>query len=171
MDRVTNRHVDMVVGDRLSSTYVTENKCPFHNFGNNIVCGSINRLFRSDIQDIMTGYHAFGYEFVKTYPVTSGGFEIETEMTIHAVDRYFQIENVGVEYRDRPEGSESKLNTFANGLKVLKTIVKLYRNYRPLQFFGLTAGVFAFFPVVLFIPVWMDFKRTAQGERFPTLIV
>ena len=171
IDLVLNRHADMVIGDRLSSTYATENKRPFHNFGNNLVRSSINRLFRSSIQDIMTGYRAFGYEFVKTYPVTSGGFEIETEMTIHAVDKNFQVENVVVEYRDRPEGSESKLNTFSDGMKVLMTIIKLYRNYRPLRFFGLMAGILAFLSVAFFIPVWMDFLRTGLVERFPTLIV
>lgn len=119
VDAVINKNADMVVGDRLSSTYFQENKRPFHNFGNSIVRWSINNLFKTSIKDIMTGYRAFSYEFVKTYPVMSKGFEIETEMNIHAVDRNMQVENVIIEYRDRPDGSESKLNTYSDGIKVL----------------------------------------------------
>lgn len=119
VDAVINKNADMVVGDRLSSTYFQENKRPFHNFGNSIVRWSINNLFKTSIKDIMTGYRAFSYEFVKTYPVMSKGFEIETEMSIHAVDRNMQVENVIIEYRDRPDGSESKLNTYSDGIKVL----------------------------------------------------
>jgi len=126
---------DMVVGDRLSSTYFTENKRPFHNFGNSFTRGVINRMFDSDIKDIMTGLRAFSYEFVKTYPVLSKGFEIETEMTIHALDRNMAIKNVVIEYRDRPEGSSSKLNTVSDGLRVIKTMFALYKNYKPAQFF------------------------------------
>ena len=168
---VLERHADMVVGDRLSSTYAEQNKRLFHEFGNNLVRSFINHLFHSHINDIMTGYRAFSYEFVKTYPVTSSGFEIETEMTIHAVDRNMQVENTVVEYRDRPEGSESKLNTFSDGMKVLKTIVKLYRSCRPFQFFGFMAAVLAVLSAVFFIPVWMDFLKTGLVARFPTLIV
>ena len=134
-DLVLERNVDMVVGDRLSSTYFEENKRPFHNFGNSLVRGTINKLFRSNIRDIMTGYRAFSYEFVKSFPVLSKGFEIETEMSIHAVDKNMNVANVIIEYRDRPEGSESKLNTYSDGFKVLKTIGRLYRNYKPMQFF------------------------------------
>lgn len=119
----------------------------------------------------MTGYRAFSYEFVKTFPVLSSGFEIETEMTIHAIDRKMQIETVVVEYRDRPEGSESKLNTIPDGIKVLRTIVKLYRSYRPLRFFGIIAAILAALSVIFFIPVWMDYLRTGLVARFPTLIV
>ena len=137
VDKVLNHNADMVVGDRLSSTYFTENKRPFHNFGNSIVRGSINQLFGCDIKDIMTGFRAFSYQFVKTFPVMSKGFEIETEMTIHAVSNNMQVENVIVEYRDRPEGSESKLNTYSDGIKVIMTIIRLYREYKPFGFFGL----------------------------------
>ena len=168
---VLDRHADMVIGDRLSSTYETENKRRFHNFGNNLVRSSINQLFHTSIRDIMTGYRAFSYEFVKTFPVLSSGFEIETEMTIHAIDRKMQIETVVVEYRDRPEGSESKLNTIPDGIKVLRTIVKLYRSYRPLRFFGIIAAILAALSVIFFIPVWMDYMRTGLVARFPTLIV
>lgn len=171
VELVLEKHADMVIGDRLSSTYETENKRPFHNFGNNLVRDSINRLFHTDIRDIMTGYRAFSYEFVKTFPVLSSGFEIETEMTIHAIDRKMQLESIPVAYRDRPEGSESKLNTFSDGLKVLRTIVKLYRSYMPLRFFGIIATVLAFLSVLFFIPVWMDYMKTGLVERFPTLIV
>lgn len=134
-DKILEKKVDMVVGDRLSSTYFEENKRPFHNFGNSIVRNMINYLFKSDIRDIMTGYRAFSYLFVKTFPVLSKGFEIETEMSIHAVDKNMLVENVVIDYRDRPEGSESKLNTYSDGMKVLKTFFRLFKNYRPLQFY------------------------------------
>ncbi len=133
---VLEKNADMVVGDRLSSTYFNENKRPFHNFGNTLVRASVNRLFHTDIRDIMTGYRAFSFLFVKSFPVLSKGFEIETEMTIHAVEKNMRIENVVIEYRDRPSGSESKLNTYSDGFKVLKTIGRLYKNYRPFGFFG-----------------------------------
>lgn len=134
-DKVLRKHVDMVVGDRLSSTYFEENKRPFHNMGNSIVRKAINVLFKSEIKDIMTGYRAFSYQFVKSFPVLSKGFEIETEMSIHAIDKNMYIENVVIDYRDRPEGSESKLNTYSDGIKVLLTIFRLYRNYKPINFF------------------------------------
>ena len=168
---IIEKHADMVVGDRLSGTYASENKRPFHNFGNNLVRNFINWLFGSDIQDIMTGYRAFGYEFIKTFPVTSGGFEIETEMTIHAVDKNLQVENVVIEYRDRPEGSESKLNTFSDGTKVLRTIFMMYRSYRPLRFFCTFAVILGLLSILFFIPVWIDFVKTGIVRRFPTLIV
>ena len=160
-----------MTGDRLSSTFAEENKRRYHYLGNNLVRNSINRLFHTSIQDIMTGYRAYSYEFVKSFPVLSSGFEIETEMTIHAVDRKMQIETAVVEYRDRPEGSESKLNTVSDGLRVLGTIVKLYRSYMPLRFFGGIAAVLAVLSVLFFIPVWMDYLKTGLVERFPTLIV
>ena len=139
--RVLEKKVDMVVGDRLSSTYFEENKRPFHNFGNSIVRKSINLLFKTDIKDIMTGYRAFSYQFVKTFPVLSKGFDIETEMSIHAADKNMFVDNVIIEYRDRPEGSESKLNTYSDGFKVLKTIARLYKNYKPMGFFGILSAV------------------------------
>ncbi len=171
VDKVLNRNADMVVGDRLSSTYFTENKRPFHNFGNTIVRSSINRLFNCEIKDIMTGYRAFSYGFVKTFPVLSTGFEIETEMTIHAVYNNMQIENVIVDYRDRPEGSESKLNTFSDGFKVIRTIVKLYRDYKPLGFFGMCAAVLTVIAVLMFIPILIAYLETGLVLRFPTLFV
>lgn len=170
-DKVLHHNADMVVGDRLSSTYFTENKRPFHNFGNTIVRSTINRLFHCHIKDIMTGYRAFSYGFVKTFPVLSTGFEIETEMTIHAVYNNMQIENVIVNYRDRPEGSESKLNTFSDGFKVLHTIMKLYRDYKPMQFFGLCAAILTIVAVVLFIPILIAYIETGLVLRFPTLFV
>lgn len=171
VEGVLERQADMVVGDRLSSTYFTENKRPFHNFGNSLVRGSINRLFGSDIKDIMTGYRAFSYEFVKTFPVFSAGFEIETEMTIHAVNYRMQIENVVVDYRDRPEGSESKLNTYSDGMKVLWKIVQLYKTYKPLGFFSIIALLLAAVAAILFVPILVEFLRTGLVPRFPTLIV
>ena len=167
---VLRHHADMVVGDRLSSTYFIENKRPFHNFGNSLVRNSINALFHSDIKDIMTGYRAFSYEFVKTFPVLSKGFEIETEMSIHAVDKNMQVENVIIEYRDRPEGSSSKLNTYSDGLKVLKMIGRLYRTYNPFGFFGIIAFILATIAVCFFIPVALDYARTGLVAKFPTLI-
>ena len=168
---VLEKHADMVVGDRLSTTYFTENKRPFHNFGNSVVRGSINTLFNSEIKDIMTGYRAFSYQFVKTFPVMSKGFEIETEMTIHAVNNNMQVENVLVEYRDRPEGSESKLNTFSDGFKVLITIIRLFREYKPFQFFGLISLFLILLSVVFFVPVLMEYIETGLVLKFPTLIV
>lgn len=170
-DLVLYHHADMVVGDRLSSTYSMENKRPFHNFGNTLVRGSINFLFHSHIRDIMTGYRAFSYEFVKTFPVLSKGFEIETEMSIHAVDKNMQVENIVIDYRDRPEGSVSKLNTYSDGLKVLGTIARLYRTYNPMGFFGLIALIMAAVSAGFFIPVFADYLRTGLVARFPTLIV
>ena len=171
VDLVLNHNSDMVVGDRLSSTYYQENKRPFHNFGNNLVRGSINKLFDCNIRDIMTGFRAFSYEFVKTFPVLSKGFEIETEMTIHAVYNNMQIDNVVIEYRDRPEGSESKLNTYEDGMKVLKTIAKLYRNYKPFGFFLIIAAFLALISVILFMPILTEYWHTGLVPRFPTLIV
>ncbi len=168
---VLNGEADMVVGDRLSSTYYTENKRPFHNMGNSMVRFTINKLFDCDIKDIMTGYRAFGYGFVKTFPVLSKGFEIETEMTIHAVNNQMHVENVVVEYRDRPEGSESKLNTFSDGAKVLGTIIKLYKNYRPFIFFAWLSILLTVLAVGMFIPVLLEYMDTGLVERFPTLIV
>lgn len=170
-DKVLQYNSDMVVGDRLSSTYFTENKRPFHNFGNSLVRGSINQLFDCDIKDIMTGFRAFSYGFVKTFPVLSKGFEIETEMTIFAVYNHMQIENVIVEYRDRPEGSESKLNTYSDGFKVLRTIVRLYRDYKPMGFFGILSLLLAALGVGFFIPVFMEYVETGLVDKFPTLIV
>ena len=171
VEAVLERKVDMVVGDRLSSTYFEENKRPFHNFGNSIVRKSINVLFKSDIKDIMTGYRAFSYQFVKTFPVLSRGFEIETEMSIHAIDKNMFVENQVIEYRDRPEGSESKLNTYSDGFKVLRTIMRLYRTYKPMAFFGIISLVLFILAAVLFIPVFVEYIQISLVPRFPTLIV
>ena len=168
---VLKEHSDMVVGDRLSSTYFSENKRPFHNFGNSLVRASINHLFHCDIRDIMTGYRAFSYGFVKTFPVLSAGFEIETEMTIHAVSHNLLIDNVVVDYRDRPEGSASKLNTLSDGTKVLFTILRLFRSYRPSLFFGLLSVLLMLISGGMFMPVLLKFIATHRVPNFPTLIV
>ncbi len=169
---VLEKQADMVVGDRLSSTYFQENKRPFHNLGNALVRASINRIFGSHIKDIMTGYRAFSYRFVKTFPVLTRGFEIETEMSIHSISMNMAIENVVIEYRDRPEGSQSKLNTFSDGRKVLLTIFNLFRSYRPLQFFSLFAVLLLLIALAIFIPaVLIPYARTGLVEKFPTLIV
>lgn len=170
-DMVIKRHVDMVVGDRLSSTYFEENKRPFHNFGNSLVRRSINALFKSDIKDIMTGYRAFSYQFVKSFPVLSKGFEIETEMSIHALDKNMYVDNLIIDYRDRPNGSKSKLNTYSDGIKVLKTIVKLFRNYKPLAFFGGISLILILIALGFFIPVLVTYIKTGLVPSFPTLIV
>lgn len=171
IDKILNDKADMVVGDRLSSTYFEENKRPFHNFGNSIVRWSINTLFENDIKDIMTGYRAFSYRFVKTFPVLSKGFEIETEMSIHAVDKNMFVENVVIDYRDRPEGSESKLNTYSDGIKVLMTIMRLFRTYRPGAFFGVISGILTLIAIVFFTPILLTYSRTGLVPQFPTLIV
>lgn len=171
IQKVLERNADMVVGDRLSSTYFTENKRPFHNFGNSLVRKSINVLFGTDIKDIMTGYRAFSYQFVKSFPVLSKGFEIETEMSIHAADKNMFVENVIIDYRDRPEGSVSKLNTYSDGFKVIKTIAKLYRNYKPMGFFGWIAFILAVIALLFFVPVWNVYYHTGMVPNFPTLIV
>ncbi len=170
-DKVLNHNADMVVGDRLSSTYFTENKRPFHNFGNSLMRFGINWLFHTDIKDIMTGYRAFSYGFVKTFPVFSKGFEIETEMTIHAVNYNMQVENVVVEYRDRPEGSVSKLNTYSDGMRVIRKMLQLYRNYRPLHFFGTICLALVVLALVFMIPIFSEYFQTGLVPRFPTLIV
>lgn len=171
VDKILHHNADMVVGDRLSSTYFEENKRPFHNMGNSLVRASINHLFGCQIKDIMTGFRAFSYGFVKTFPVLSKGFEIETEMTIHGVYNHMQIENVVVEYRDRPEGSVSKLNTYSDGFKVLGMIFRLYRDYKPFGFFSILALVLAAAAVLFFIPVLMEYLATGLVLKFPTLIV
>lgn len=170
-DKVLERNVDMVVGDRLSSTYFEENKRPFHNFGNSIIRWGINTFFKNDIKDIMTGYRAFSYRFVKTFPVLSKGFEIETEMSIHAIDKNMFVENVVIDYRDRPEGSVSKLNTYSDGIKVIGTIVRLFQTYRPLAFFGTVAAILMVLAIGFFIPVWITYADTGMVPNFPTLIV
>lgn len=170
-DYVLNDNVDMVIGDRLSSTYFQENKRPFHNFGNRIVRWLINTLFKNNVKDIMTGYRAFSYQFVKTFPVLSKGFEIETEMTIHAVDKNMNLKEIPVQYRDRPEGSVSKLNTYSDGIRVLKTIATLCKEYRPGLFFNMLAILFFIVSLLFGIPVVSEYFNTGLVPRFPTLIV
>jgi len=170
-EAVIERGADMVVGDRLSSTYYTENKRPFHNTGNTLVRKLVNWIFKCEFKDIMTGYRAFSFTFVKGFPVLSGGFEIETEMSIHAADYNLRVENVVVEYRDRPEGSESKLNTFSDGFKVLRTIGRMFRTYRPLIFFGIIALILMALSIGFFIPVFITFLKEGIVEKIPTMIV
>ena len=170
-DLILENKADMVIGDRLSSTYFTENKRPFHNFGNRIVRLLINKLFNNSVKDIMTGYRAFSYQFVKGFPVLSKGFEIETEMTIHAVDKNFKLVEIPVTYRDRPEGSVSKLNTYSDGFKVLKTIGRLFKEYRPSFFFNIFAVLFLILSGILVTPVIFDYIKTGLVPKFPSLIV
>ncbi len=171
VDLVLNRNVDMVIGDRLSSTYFEENKRPFHNVGNTLVRKLVNSFFKGNVTDIMTGYRAFSPLFVKSFPVLSKGFEIETEMTIHALDKNLHLQSLPVNYRDRPEGSESKLNTYSDGFKVITTIFRLLKDYRPLRFFGICTIVLLLMALVLFVPVFVEYLNTGLVERFPTLIV
>lgn len=167
---ILDKKADMVIVDRLSSTYFKENKRPFHNFGNVLVRGLINTLFKSKVRDIMTGYRAFSRDFVKTFPVLSKGFEIETEMTIHALDKNFLLKEIPIEYRDRPEGSVSKLNTFSDGFKVLKTIARLFKEYKPQIFFNIIAAIFFIVSVIFAIPVFAEYFKTGLVPRIPTLI-
>ncbi len=169
-DLILEGKADMVIGDRLSSTYFTENKRPFHNFGNRLVRGLINFLFESNVRDIMTGYRAFSYEFVKTFPVLSKGFEIETEMTIHALEKNFLLKEVKVGYRDRPAGSVSKLNTYRDGFRVLKTIGRLFKEYKPTIFFSLLSLLFLIISFGFGIPVFAEYFKTGLVPRYPTLI-
>ena len=171
VDKILNDKADMIVGDRLSSTYFEENKRPFHNFGNSIVRWSINTLFKNDIKDIMTGYRAFSYRFVKTFPVLSKGFEIETVMSIHAGDKNIFVDYVIIVYRYMPEGSESKLNTYSDGIKVLMTIMRLFRTYRPGGFFGVIASILALIAIIFFVPILITYSRTGLVPQLPTLIV
>lgn len=170
-DLVLNKGVDMVIGDRLSSTYFEENKRLFHNFGNKMVRLLINKLFKSNVRDIMTGYRGFSRQFVKTFPVLSKGFEIETEMTIHSLDKNFLLEEIPVQYRDRPEGSVSKLNTFSDGFKVLHTIATLFKEYKPFVFFSTISVFLWMFSIILFIPIFTEYLETGLVLKFPTLIV
>ena len=167
---VLERNADMVIGDRLSSTYFTENKRPFHNTGNIVVRKLINMIYKSDIRDVMTGYRAFSYQFVKTFPVLSKGFEIETEMTIHTLDKNMGVENIIIEYRDRPDGSVSKLNTYTDGFKVIKTIVALYKNYKPLSFFSWIAEILVIIGLVFLVPVLIDYVQTGLVPKMPSFV-
>lgn len=169
-DLILSKKADMVIGDRLSSTYFTENKRPFHNLGNRLVRLLINSLFKGHINDIMTGYRAFSYDFVKTFPVLSKGFEIENEMTIHALDKNMYVEEIPVEYRDRPSGSVSKLNTYSDGFKVLKTIARLFKEYKPMVFFGIISLLFLVISICFGAPVFYEYFKTGLVARFPTLI-
>ena len=168
---ILEKKADMAIGDRLSSTYFTENKRPFHNTGNRLVRSLINRIFKSEVKDIMTGCRAFNRKFVKSFPVLSNGFEIETEMSIHALDKRFLIKEVPIAYRDRPDGSESKLNTFRDGFRVLKTILNLYKNYKPLSFFGGISSILLIIGILMFLPVLTGYIKTGLVAKFPTLIV
>ena len=170
VDYVLNENVDMVIGDRLSSTYFKENKRMFHGFGNKLTRVLINTIYNSNIRDVMTGYRAFSYRFVKTFPVLSKGFELENEMTIHALDKNLKVKNVIIEYRDRPEGSESKLNTVSDGVKVIKTIFSLYKNYKPLAFFSIVAIILLIIGLAFFIPILMQYLKSGE-VRVPTLLV
>lgn len=170
-DLVLSQKADMVIGDRLSSTYFTENKRPFHNFGNRIVRLLINKLFHNNIKDIMTGYRAFSYEFVKGFPVLSKNFEIETEMTIHAVDKNYKIKEIPVTYRDRPQGSVSKLNTYSDGIKVLKTIATLFKEYKPMGFFSLISLLLVLISLIFLIPPFAGYFKTGLVDKLPSLIV
>lgn len=171
MCRLVEEGADMVIGDRLSSTYFTENKRPFHNEGNRLVRFLINRIFHSDIHDIMTGYRALSRTFAKNFPIISRNFEIETEMTIHALDKNFLIRELKIDYRDRQEGSHSKLNTYLDGMKVVATVFMMFRDYRPLKFFSLVSALLLLLAILMFIPVFIEYMQTGLVPRFPTLIV
>ena len=171
MCQLVEEGADMVIGDRLSSTYFTENKRPFHNDGNRLVRFLINKIFNNNIHDIMTGYRALSHTFVKNFPIISRNFEIETEMTIHALDKNFLIREVKINYRDRQEGSVSKLNTYLDGIKVVSTIFMMFRDYRPLKFFTIISALLLLIAIAMFVPVFIEYMQTGLVPRFPTLIV
>lgn len=165
-------NADMVIGDRLSNgTYFEENKRPFHDFGNNLVKNTINYLYKAKIRDVMTGYRGFNRIFVKSFPVMSNGFQIETEFTIHALDKRFKLIEVPINYRDRPEGSESKLDTFSDGTKVIMTIFKMCKDYKPLFFFSIFAGIFFILALLVGIPVVVEFFSTGFITKLPSAVL
>ena len=171
MCQLVEEGADMVIGDRLSSTYFTENKRPFHNDGNRLVRFLINKIFNNNIHDTMTGYRALSHTFVKNFPIISRNFEIETEMTIHALDKNFLIRELKINYRDRQEGSVSKLNTYLDGMKVVSTIFMMFRDYRPLKFFTIISALLLLIAIAMFVPVFIEYMQTGLVPRFPTLIV
>jgi glycosyltransferase involved in cell wall biosynthesis len=172
IEPIKNKEADMVIGDRLSNgSYETQNKRLFHNFGNNLVKNLINKLFNSSLNDILTGYRAFNKKFVKNFPILSEGFEIETEMSLHALDKKFLIKEISIDYRDRPEGSYSKLNTFSDGIRVLKTIFWLFKDYKPLIFFSLMGSLFFLLSLIVGIPVILEFINTSYITKIPSAIL
>ena len=170
-DIVLNEHYDMVIGDRLSSTYFQENKRPFHDYGNRFVRYAINQIFHSDIKDIMTGYRALSRHLVMSVPLLSEGFEIETELTINVLDNQLRIKQIPIEYRDRPIGSTSKLSTFKDGIKIIATIFRLFRDYKPLVFFSWISSFLILASLLILLPVFIEYLQTGLVPRFPTLIV
>ncbi|EMF0258983.1 glycosyltransferase [Enterococcus hirae] len=172
LDKLRSGEADMVIGDRLSNgTYFDENKRPFHDFGNNLVKNTITRLYKTKIRDVMTGYRGFNRIFVKSFPIMSSGFQIETELTIHALDKKFKLVELPIDYRDRPEGSESKLNTFSDGFKVIMMIVKMWKDYKPLMFFGIWTFFFFVFGLFAGVPVIREYMMTHFITRVPSAIL
>ena len=171
LEKLRSGEADMVIGDRLSNgTYFDENKRPFHDFGNNLVRNTITRMYKTKILDVMTGYRGFNRIFVKSFPIMSSGFQIETELTIHALDKKFKFVEIPIDYRDRPEGSESKLNTFSDGFKVIMMIIKMFKDYKPLLFFGIWT-IFFLFGLVTGIPVIREYMLTSFITRIPSAIL
>ncbi|WP_346349273.1 glycosyltransferase family 2 protein, partial [Enterococcus faecium] len=172
LEKLRSGEADMVIGDRLSNgTYFDENKRPFHDFGNNLVRNTITRMYKTKILDVMTGYRGFNRIFVKSFPIMSSGFQIETELTIHALDKKFKFVEIPIDYRDRPEGSESKLNTFSDGFKVIMMIIKMFKDYKPLLFFGIWTIFFFLFGLVTGIPVIREYMLTNFITRIPSAIL
>ena len=172
IEPVRNGQADMAIGDRLSNgTYQKENKRPFHEFGNNLVRKAINVLFNTDLKDIMTGYRVFNKRFVKNMPVLSPKFEIETEMSLYALDKRYIIKEIPIVYRDRPEGSSSKLNTVSDGIKVVKTIIRMFKDYKPFRFFGIIALIFLILGLIVGIPVLVEFFKTSYITKVPSAIL
>ena len=167
---VLDENIDMVIGDRLSSSYFTENKRKFHGFGNILVRKLINLIYHSDIRDVMTGYRALSYRFVKTFPVITKGFEIETEMTIHALDKNLNIKNEIIDFKDRPENSVSKLNTISDGTRVIKTIINFYKNYKPFHFFSILSLFLVIIGTIFLVPVLIEFSSTGLVPKLPSFL-
>ena len=172
IEPIIENQADMTVGDRLSNgTYQQKNKRHFHNFGNKLVRKSINTLFNSKLRDIMTGYRAFNKRFVKNMPVMSANFELETEMTLFALDKKYRIKEIPIEFRERPEGSKSKVNTFTDGMKVIKTIIKMFKDYRPLKFFSIIFIILFSIGILVGIPVIIEFYKTGYITKMPSAIL
>ena len=170
-DMVLNEGVDMVIGDRISTSYLQVNKRRYHNSGNLFLRFLINKMFNSSVPDILSGLRALSPSFVKNFPILSHGFEIETEMTIYALDNNFALRSIPVAYNNRPEGSTSKLNTFSDGFKVIKKAFSLFIHFKPLQFFSILASVLFLAGAIGMIPVFVEYFATGLVPRFPTLIV
>lgn len=168
---VINENYDMIIGDRLSTDYYTENKRKFHNFGNNLIRLFINKMFKGNITDMLTGFRAFSKKFVKTFPITSDGFQIETEMNIHLLDNNYRYKCIPISYKDRDASNPSKLNTYKDGFKVIHMLLQMFKEYKPNWYYGIISLLLTVISTIFLIPVLSNYNNTGMVLRFPTLIV